>query len=145
MPEGYEKGRTLFSPAQALTLAGAASATVFYRDGGEVVKAVLEKGEKGEPAHGLSTSGESAPFSPQPSSTLPTASWPGDAGGQKTVEAGCRLGCSIPEKSHCEVSFCCFVVRGRPKQSHTFHTITGYHGEFTIDPVNGTVLRVAGG
>ena len=42
-PQGYEKGGSRFVPAQPLAQAGSASATVFYRDGGEVVNASLGK------------------------------------------------------------------------------------------------------
>jgi hypothetical protein len=61
-PQGYEKGGSSFVPAQPLAQAGSASATVFYRDGGEVVNATLTKGKKGEPVQGLSTSGEFGPI-----------------------------------------------------------------------------------
>jgi VWFA-related protein len=144
LPGGYEKGGTVFSPAQPLTQSGNASATVFYRDGGEVVKAALEKGKKDESAHGLSTSGE---FGPILATTLLDAAHSKLAWGHwEQSETGpvAVFGYSVPkEKSHYEVSFCCFVAgEADPNDLHPFHQIAGYHGEFAIDPATGTVLRV---
>jgi VWFA-related protein len=143
LPEGYERGGSVFSPAQPLTQSGSASATVFYRDGGEVVKASAEIGKKGKPVSGLSTSGE---FGPILATTLLDAAhsklawghWEqGDAGPVAVFDY------SVPkEKSHYEVSFCCFSEGDDDYDVRSFHQIAGYHGEFAIDPANGTVLRV---
>ncbi len=144
LPEGYEKGGTVFSPAQPLTQARIASATVFYRDGGEVVNASAKKGKKGDSAQGLSTSGE---FGPILATTLLDAAhsklawghWEqGDAGPVAVFDY------AVPkEKSHYEVSYCCFVAgEADPNDLHPFHEIAGYHGEIAVDPATGTVLRV---
>ena len=142
LPEGYEKGGMFFVPAQPLAQTSTASATVFYRDGGEVVNASAEKAKKGKPASGLSTSGE---FGPILATTLLDAAhsklawghWEqGDAGPVAVFDY------SVPkEKSHYEVSFCCFVDDSG-YDARAFHQIAGYHGEFAIDPANGTVFRV---
>jgi VWFA-related protein len=144
LPEGYEKGGTVFSPAQPLTQAGTASATVFYRDGVEVVNASLKKGKKGESVQGLSTSGE---FGPILVTTLVDAAHSRLAWGHwEQNEAGpvAVFDYSVPkEKSQYEVSYCCFVAgEADPNDLHPFHEIAGYHGEIAVDPATGTVLRV---
>ncbi len=144
-PEGYEKGGSSFVPAQQLASTGTASATVFYRDGGEVVNASAEKGRKGEPVHGLSTSGE---FGPILATTLLDAAHSKLAWGHwEKGEAGpvAVFDYAVPsEKSHYEVSYCCFVVGNGADVSdfRPFHEIAGYHGEIAVDPANGNVLRV---
>jgi VWFA-related protein len=148
LPEGYEKGGTVFSPAQPLAKAGTASATVFYRDGGEVVNASAKKGKKGDSAQGLSTSGE---FGPILATTLLDAAhsklawghWEQDQSGPVAIPVAV-FDYSVPkDKSHYEVSFCCFVAgEADPNDLHPFHEIAGYHGEITVDPATGTVLRV---
>ena len=144
-PQGYEKGGSCFVPAQPLAKAGSASATVFYRDGGEVVNAALEKGKKGEPFQGLSTSGE---FGPILATTLLDAAHSKLAWGHwEHNEAGpvAVFDYTVPsEKSHYEVSYCCFVAGngGDASDFRPFHQIAGYHGEIAVDPANGTVLRV---
>ena len=108
-PEGYEKGGSSFVPAQPLARAGTASATVFYRDGGEVVNASA-KSKKGEPIHGLSTSGEFGPILAitlldAAHSKLAWGHW--EQGGTGPVAV---FDYSVPsERSHYEVSYCCFV------------------------------------
>ena len=144
-PEGYEKGGSSFVPAQPLARAGTASATVFYRDGGEVVNASAEKGRKGEPVHGLSTSGEFGPILvttllDAAHSKLAWGHWEQGESGQVAV-----FDYAVPsEKSHYEVSYCCFVagVGANVFDFRPFHQIAGYHGEIAVDPANGTVLRV---
>ncbi len=144
-PQGYAKGGSSFVGAQPLALAGTASATVFYRDGGEVVNAAAEKGKKGEPALGLSTSGE---FGPILATTLLDAAHSKLAWGHwEQGEAGpvAVFDYAVPsEKSHYEVSYCCFVggVGANVSDFRPFHQIAGYHGEIAVDPANGTVLRV---
>jgi VWFA-related protein len=145
-PQGYEKGGSRFVPAQPLAQAGSASATVFYRDGGEVVNASLEKGKKSESVQGLSTSGE---FGPILATTLLDAAHSKLAWGHwEQNEAGpvAVFDYAVPsEKSHYGVSYCCFV-EGVGADADTdfrpFHQIAGYHGEIAVDPANGTVLRV---
>ena len=144
-PQGYEKGGSSFVPAQPLAQAGSASATVFYRDGGEVVNAIAEKGKKGEPVHGLSTSGE---FGPILATTLLDAAHSKLAWGhweQGNAGPVAVFDYAVPsEKSHYEVSYCCFVqgVGANVSDFRPFHEIAGYHGEIAVDPANGTVLRV---
>jgi VWFA-related protein len=144
-PQGYEKGGSSFVPAQPLARAGTASATVFYRDGGEVVNAILEKSKKGEPFQGLSTSGE---FGPILATTLLDAAHSKLAWGhweQGNAGPVAVFDYAVPsEKSHYEVSYCCFVqgVGANASDFRPFHQIAGYHGEIAVDPANGTVLRV---
>ncbi len=144
-PQGYEKGGSSFVPAQPLARSGSASATVFYRDGGEVVNATLEKGKKGGPVQGLSTSGE---FGPILATTLLDAAHSKLAWGhweQSSAGPVAVFDYAVPsEKSHYEVSYCCFVqgVGANVSDFRPFQQIAGYHGEIAVDPANGTVLRV---
>jgi VWFA-related protein len=143
LPEGYEKGGTVFLPPQPLAKVGTASATVFYRDGAEVVNASLKKGKKGDSVQGLSTSGE---FGPILATTLLDAAHSKLAWGhweQNEAVPVAVFDYSVPkEKSQYEVSYCCFVKDFGTRPEDPYHQIAGYHGEIAVDPATGTVLRV---
>jgi hypothetical protein len=122
---------------------GSTSATVFYRNGIDVVQApagnmkipIADDGR-------LNTTGT---FGPILSTLLPNAlashsilswsHWEQDAGG---VQAVFRY--AVPEnKSLYEIAFCCL-----PESNGTavFKKQPGYHGEIMVDPVSGAILRM---
>jgi hypothetical protein len=117
------------------------SVVVLYRDGREVVDSAAVKSKKSEPAiPGLTTWGV---FGPILGVVLV------DAGQGKLAWSHWDRGATGPqavfrytvqrEKSHYKVSYCC--VRGESRKP-VFQQFPGYHGEFAIDPADGTILRV---
>jgi VWFA-related protein len=142
-PQGYGSGGTIFVPAQPLHFVGRSSATVLYRDGGEVVDVAAVKGKKSGAMLGLATSGEFGPILvtmlvDAAHGKLAWSHWEqGDAGRVAVFRYAVSK-----EQSHYEVSYCC-VTNGSQSSDDAllFRQVAGYHGEFAVDPVNGTVLR----
>jgi hypothetical protein len=117
---------------------GRYSAAVLYRGGREVVHAgPVESGPRG-----LTTSGEFGPI-------LGTALL--DAVQGKLVWSHWEQGATGPEavfrfavpaeKSHYDVSYCC-ILKGNGDRVY-YRQFSAYDGEITIDPSNGTVLRLS--
>lgn len=123
-----------FIPYQPLHPVSRSSATVQYRDGQEVVQAAAAKSDAS--FQGLTTSGEFG-------TTLATVL--GDAAKSKLVWSHWEQGAAGPEavfryavpkaNSHYQVEFCCV-------ENRVFRQFSGYHGEITVDPAHGTVLRL---
>jgi hypothetical protein len=128
----------LLIASQSLHSVGRYSAAVLYRGGREVVHA----GSVQSGPQGLTTSGE---FGPILGTTLLDAAqgnlvwshWEQGAAGQEAV-----FRFSVPaEKSHYDVSYCC-ILKGNGDRVY-YRQFSAYDGEITIDPSNGTVLRLS--
>lgn len=126
----------VFIPAQPLHPVGRYTKVVSYRDGEEVDQAT-ETGSKGDSGRtGLNSIGEfgpilSAVFGDLPQGNLTWSRW--EQGAQRPVAV---FAFSVPrESSHYEVRFCC--VNGAE-----FRQFAAYHGEITVDPAHGTILRL---
>jgi hypothetical protein len=126
-----------FIPAQPLHPISRSTRTVAYRDGQETAETAEEEQSASASAMtGLTTVGEfgpilSAVFSDLPQGNLAWSHW--EQGSAKPV-AVFRF--QVPKgASHYEVKSCC--VSGR-----VFQQFTAYHGEITIDPADGTILRL---
>jgi hypothetical protein len=116
------------------------SVHVSYQDG----RAMLDMGAKSgkdQTERGLTTWGE---FGPILTTVLLDAArsklaWQSWEQGQSGVLA--VFAYSVPrENSHYEVDYCCVSdSEGRP---HVFHELEAYHGEMSVDPVTGAILRL---
>jgi hypothetical protein len=127
-----------------LHVEGSFRATVLVRDGKEVVDSGVAKGKKPKAADSnLTTRGTFGPIlvtvildAAAAQSGLTWSRWEQGAGGPQAV-----FRYVIPaEKSHYEVVNCCL-----PDGDGTsaFQKHAGYHGEITIDPASGAILRLA--
>lgn len=141
-PRGYEKGQTVATLYQPLHFIGRSSTNVLYRDGQEVVDTGAAKGKKSRSApQGLTTSGEfgsilATVLVDAAQGMLTWSHWE-----QGTVGPVAVFRYAVPgRKSHYDVEFCC--VLGDNKESRVFQQLSGYHGEITVDPANGTILRL---
>jgi len=117
--------------------------TVFYREGQEFVDTSTPvHGKKPSPDMGLTTWGEFGPIlgivvMDAAHSNLAWSHWELGPTGALAV-----FRYSVPKQnSHYDVRFCCIL------QTHGFELSVlsqraGYHGEITIDPDNGTILRI---
>ena len=141
-PEGYGGGGTVFVPAEPMRFTDTTSATVLYRDGAEKLDASATK-VRG-PSRGLATSGEFGPvlaivLVDAARSTLAWSHWEPGTSAPLAV-----FSYSVPsEKSHYEVSFCCLLDQnGSSGMTQPFRQLSGYHGEITVDPATGAILRL---
>lgn len=137
-PPGLKLGSAdSFNPAQPLHAVSRTGNTVLYRDGQDF----LQIAGKEQPATTLTTKGLSSfgEFGPilavvlidLPQGKLAWSHW--EQGAAKPVAV---FGFSVPRSaSHYAVRFCCVG-------SQAFQQNSGYHGEMTIDPTDGTVLRL---
>lgn len=135
---------TFFVPYEPLHSIGLTSATVLYRDG----KEAIDTGDSKKPppaTGGLTTMGV---FGPILSTVLLDAaqnklSWSRWEQGPAGPEA--VFSYEVPkEKSHYEVNYCCVIDQAATVAAnvHPYRPIVGYHGELTIDPATGTILRI---
>ena len=122
---------------------GSTDATVFYRNGIDVVEVPSKSGKNTIAEDGrLKTTGT---FGPILSMLLPNAlashsifswsRWEQEAGGVRAV-----FRYAVPEnKSLYEIVFCCL-----PESNGTvvYKKQPGYHGEIMVDPVSGAILRM---
>lgn len=139
-PQSYRADMSAV-PHQSLHAVGRSSDTVLYRDGHEVVDSVTMKGERSEPALGLTTSGVFGPIlgrvlvDAAQGGKLVWSHWEQSATGLQAV-----FRYTVPrEKSHYQVEYCC-VFSG--DESHVFQQFSGYHGLIAVDPNTGAILRV---
>ncbi|MGH9589726.1 MAG: VWA domain-containing protein [Terracidiphilus sp.] len=124
-----------FVPYQPLHPVSRSIVTVLYRDGREVVQrdASTQKNANA----GLTTVGEFGPifsvvFGDLPKGKLEWSHWEQGAAAPVAVF---RL--EVPRAdSHYLVGFCCIAGR-------LFQQFSAYHGELTVDPSTGTILRLA--
>ena len=134
-----------FIPYEPLHSVGVSSATVLYRDGREVVDPGAD--EKSQPmTDGLTTVGAFGPILATvlldaAQSKLAWSRWEQGTAGLEAV-----FNYAVPrEKSHYEVNYCCVAEQAATVAAnlHPFHKIVGYHGEITVDPASGTILRLS--
>jgi len=117
--------------------------TVFYRDSHEFIEAGARKSVKNQPPErGLTSWGEFGSILgivmiDAARSSLAWSRW--ELG--PTGLAGVFLYSVPKEKSHYDVRFCCIAtVFGM--ESDLVNERAGYHGEITVDPANGAILRL---
>lgn len=117
--------------------------TVLYRDGREFVDAGADKVKKPlAPDKGLTTWGEFGPILgtvliDAARSRLSWSHWELAAGGPQAV-----FRYTVPkEKSHYDVRFCC-VAESYGFDISILTQRVGYHGEISVDPDSGTILRL---
>jgi VWFA-related protein len=117
--------------------------SVLYRDGKEFVESGADKDKKAQaPDQGLTTWGEFGPILgtvliDAARSKLSWAHWELGAGGPQAV-----FQYSVPkEASHYDVRFCC-VSESYGLDFSVIRQRVGYHGEITVDPDSGVILRL---
>jgi VWFA-related protein len=117
--------------------------TVFFRNGQEFVDGGETKDAKrGGPDKGLTTWGEFGPIlgtvlMDAAQSQLAWSHWELSSAGPQAV-----FRYAVPkEKSHYNVRFCC-VTESYGLEINFLTQRTGYHGEITLDPDSGTILRL---
>jgi len=121
---------------------GRTAVTVLYRDGHELADMSSAKDKSPSLERGLATWGEFGPIlgtvlMDAAHSRLAWSHWELSAGGPQGV-----FYYSVPrEKSHYDVSFCC-VVEQYGLEVNVMRQRTGYHGEMTIDPATGSIMRI---
>jgi VWFA-related protein len=122
---------------------GRSAVTVLYRDNQEFVDAGSKKtGTPGPPDRGLATWGEFGPILgivmiDAARSRLTWSHWELSPTGPQAV-----FHYSVPrEKSHYDVRFCC-VSDSYGMPTNILRQRAGYHGEITVDPSNGAILRL---
>lgn len=119
-------------------------ATVLYREGEEVVEpGPVKTSEHAVPLdRGLRTWGVFGPILglvlvDAAQNTLAWSHWEQGPNGPVAV-----FRYVVPdEKSHYEVRYCC-VASTYGLESNSFSAMSGYHGEITVDPTSGTILRL---
>jgi len=132
-------------PYQPLHRIDASSATVFYRDGQEGVDTGASKKPPPRLTEGLNTKGVFGPILATvlldaAQSKLAWSRWEESATGSLAV-----FSYAVPrEKSHYEVTYCCVAEESATVVAniHPFRRIVSYHGDMTIDPATGTILRL---
>jgi hypothetical protein len=127
---------------QELQYTATSSATVLYRDRKQVVEVdPATNGKKTEATPtGLVTSGEFGPIL----ETLLTDARAGELSWSRwEMEGGLQRAVFhykvAKQQSHYEAEFCCVAINSGQK---VFKQLSGYHGEITIDPDLGTILRL---
>lgn len=116
------------------------SSTVLYRDHKEVVDWGETKIDAtDEVVLSLLTTGEFGPIlrmvlADSGQGTLTWSHWEQGAVGQEAVYRY-----SVPKgKSHYQIQFCCIPAGS----NHVYKEFSGYHGEITLDAINGTIHRL---
>ncbi len=132
-----------FSDTNPLREVAKSQVTVLYRDGREFVDAGADKANKPQaPDKGLTTWGEFGPILgtvliDAARSKLTWSHWELGPGGPQAV-----FQYSVPqEKSHYDVRFCC-VSESYGFQVNVLRQRVGYHGQISVDPDSGTILRL---
>ena len=126
-----------------LRTAGQSAVTVFYRNGQEFLDAPPAKNAKHRtPDRGLATWGEFGPilstvFIDAAQNRLEWSHWELSGAAPQAV-----FRYSIPQaKSHYDIRFCC-ITESYGMETNLLTERTGYHGEITVDPDSGTILRL---
>ena len=123
-----------FVPYQPLHPVSRSIATVLYRNRREILQTDAKANNAA--AAGLNTAGEFGPifsvvFGDLPKGKLAWSHWEQAQGG---LDAVFRF--QVPKgDSHYQVEFCCVA-------GSVFRQFPGYHGELTVDPSSGTILRL---
>ncbi len=142
-PAGYkDQGKTV-TRYEPLHLIGRSKAMVSYRDGREMQESETEDKAKPAPLEiGLNTQGEFGPILTtvlldSAQSKLAWSHWEQEDGQMRAVFAY-----SVPrEKSHYQVEYCC-IANSENTRTDLYRQPAGYHGEMTVDPTTGTILRL---
>lgn len=134
----------LASPDQSLTAAAPESVTVLIRDWKEVTEAPTSHSQSpAASTHSLTTTGTFGPIlaivavvdAVAPHSRITWSRWELDAAGPRAV-----FQYIVPQpSSHFQTRFCCLANSGG---TVPFNRTSAYHGEITLDPGSGAVLRV---
>ena len=143
-PRHYENAQTSFIPYQPLHPVGRSSETVLFRDGTEAIDAAASKRSQPQERPGLVTRGVFGPILgtvlvDAAQGTLVWSHWePGNTGPLAVFRY------VVPtEKSHYEVEYCCLARTGGSfGPQDLFRKLAGYHGEITVDPASGTIVRL---
>lgn len=124
-------------PAQPLHPVSRSSVTVLYRDGQDFVQTSgKELAASTAVTTGLSTFGEFGPILATVLSDLPRGKLAWSHWEQGSARPVAVFSFAVPKAaSHYQVRFCC-------ASPHLFQQLPGYHGEITIDPQDGTILRL---
>jgi VWFA-related protein len=130
---GEENVSGTFTPYQPLHPVSRSSVAVLYRDGQEMADAANSAPSN---ASSLTSKGEFGPIlatvlGDAPQGTLTWSHWEQGPGG---LQAVFRFVVARRD-SHYQVEFCCI-------DDSVFRRFSGYHGELTIDPATGTILRL---
>ena len=131
-------------PYEPLHETNAFDVTVLYQKGREVVDAGSTKANASTPqANGLHDWGVFGPilstvFLDAAKSSLSWSHWEQSPAGPLAV-----FRYEVPQqKSHYRVSYCCVPAQDRLSDPTSFDHIVGYHGEISIDPKEGSILRL---
>ncbi len=124
-------------PYQPLHPVSRSMETVLYQGGQELIqKQAAQPGGSNPVATGMVTSGEFGPIFPVVYGDLPKGNlrWSHWEQSETGLESVFRF--DVPKAaSHYQVEFCC--IRGQ-----LYQEFRAYHGALTIDPANGTILRM---
>ena len=138
--QGPASVSSAYVPYRPLHQVAKFSSTVLYRDHKEVVDWGDQKiDESDEVALSLLTTGEFGPIlhmvlADGGQGTLSWSHWEQSAAGQEAVYRY-----SVPKgKSHYQTQFCCIPAGS----NHVYKEFSGYHGEITLDAINGTIHRL---
>lgn len=138
VPAGLRNERTdTIMPYQPLHPVSRSIATVLYRDGKEIVqKQAAQQGASTPAATGMVTFGEFGPIFSVLYGDLPKGNlrWGYWEHGKIGLEAVFRFNVAKRD-SHYLVRYCCII-------GQIFQQFPAYHGEITIDPSKGTILRL---
>jgi VWFA-related protein len=134
-------------PYQPMHFVDQAKSTVLYRDGREVVELATSRGKSAQSiTEGLTTWGVFGPILGSvlldaAQSKLAWSNWEqGDAGLVAVFNF------TVPrERSHYEINYCCVASQSATEVAdlRPFKTLVGYHGAMSIDPMTGSILRIA--
>jgi VWFA-related protein len=138
IPPGLKDQRTdTIVPYQPLHPVSRATETVLYQDGQELVQQqAAQQGGSSSVASGLVTSGEFGSIFPMvygdlPKGNLRWSHWEQTGTGLESV-----FRFDVPHAaSHYQVEYCCF-------SGLRIKEFRAYHGELTLDPADGTILRL---
>jgi len=142
-PAGYKDQGKTPTRYEPLHLTGRSSVVVSYRDGQEMQES--ETGDKAKPAPletGLNTRGEFGPILATvlldaAQNKLAWSHWEQEDGKLRAVFAYV-----VPtEKSHYQVEYCC-IANSENTRTDLYRQTAAYHGEMTIDPATGVILRI---
>lgn len=117
------------------------SVQVSYQDGRELLDTGVKSVKGQTPERGLTTWGEFGPILTTvlldaARSKLAWLRWEQGESGPLAVFAY-----AVPrESSHYEVDYCC--VADSEGRTHVFHELEAYHGEMSVDPVTGAIMRL---
>ncbi len=124
-------------PAQPLHPVSRTSVMVNYRDGQDFIQiADKEQSASALTTKGLSSFGEFGTILTSVLIDLPQGKLAWSHWEQGTTKPAAVFSFSVPKaSSHYAVRFCCVGNR-------LFQQLSGYHGEITVEPENGTILRL---